>query len=283
MNFYEASGFEQQERDQADEFREAFNRSRNRRSISKSDRRALKDRNQEDYHAANLFSRKLLSRAICDELQSKFCPDPHSLDHNQDVFFVTLLDIRCATDVSPTMPDIEGFKTIMRRGLRGLSYVGMMDVAYYANLAAGVRFTGKQCLFWHVHALVWGITEREMKKHIRRLNRSGQYLAIIDGRKGALSKKVRPGTLPVVTGYILKSPVNAYRVWREDRTDDNGNLLINADGEVLAKFRQRKGRLHHGERIRIFNLLKQVPLTELAISGGEGKPILARAKRHAAL
>ncbi len=283
MNFYEASGFEQQERDRADEFREAFNRSRNKRSISKSDRRALKDRNQEDTHAANLFSRKLFSRAICDELQSTFCSDPNSLDHNQDVFFVTLLDIRCATDVSPAMPDLEYFKAIMRRGLRGLSYVGMMDVAYYANLAAGVRFNSKRCLFWHVHALVWGVTERELKKHIRRLNRSGDYLAIIDGLKGALSKKVRQGTLPVVAGYILKSPANAYRVWREDRFDDDGNPLINADGEILAKFRQRKGRLRHGERVRLFKLLKQVPLTDLAISGGDGKRILARAKRNAAL
>lgn len=283
MNFYEASGFGQQERDQADEFREAFNRSRNKRSISRSDYRALKDRNQEDTHAANLFSRKLFSRAICDELQLKFCSETNSLDHNQDVFFVTLLDIRCATDVSPTMPDLEQFKAIMRRGLRGLSYVGMMDVAYYANLAAGTRLNGKRCLFWHVHALVWGVTEREMKKHIRRLNRSGQYLAIIDGLKGALSKKVRQGTLPFVAGYILKSPANAYRVWRKDRFDDDGNPLINADGEILAKFRQRKGHLRPGERVRLFKILRQVPLTDLAISGGEGKLILARAKRNAAL
>lgn len=283
MNFYEASGYEKQERDQAYEYREAFNRSKNRRSVSKSDYRALKDRNQEDSHAANLFSRKLLSRAICDALESQFCSDPNSLNHNQDVFFVTLLDIRCATDISPTIPDIEGFKTIMRRGLRGLSYVGMMDVAYYVNLAAGVRFTGKRCLFWHVHALVWGVTEREMKKHVRRLNRSGEFLAIASGRKGALSKKIRQGTLPLVAGYILKSPANAYRVWRKDRFCDDGKPLLNADGEILAKFKQRKGPLRHGERVRIFNLLKQVPLTELAISGGEGKPILARAKRNADL
>lgn len=283
MNFYQASGYEQQERDQADEYREAFKRSRNRRSISKSDRRALKDRNQEDSHAANLFSRKLLSRAICNELQLKFCSNPNSLDHNQDVFFVTLLDIRCATDVSPTMPDVEQFKTIMRRGLRGLSYVGMMDVAYYVNLAAGVRFTGKRCLFWHVHALVWDVTERDMKKHVRRLNRSNEFLAIASGLKGALSKKIRQGTLPFVAGYILKSPANAYRVWRKDRFGDDGEPLLNADGEILAKFKQRKADLRHGERVRIFKLLKQVPLTELAISGGDGKPILARAKRKAAL
>jgi hypothetical protein len=181
------------------------------------------------------------------------------------------------------MPDLEQFKAIMRRGLRGLSYVGMMDVAFYANLAAGVRFNGKRCLFWHVHALVWGVTEREMKKHIRRLNRSGQYLAIADGLKGALSKKVRRGTLPVVASYILKSPANAYRVWRKDRFDDDGNPLLNADGEILAKFKQRKGQLRHGERVRLFKLLKQVPLTELAISGGEGRAILARAKRNADL
>jgi hypothetical protein len=224
-----------------------------------------------------------LSRAICDQLQSTFCSDPNSLDHNKDVFFVTLLDIQCATDVSPTMPDLEQFKAIMRRGLRGLSYLGLMDVAFYVNLAAGVRFSGKRCMFWHVHALVWGVTEGEMKKHVRRLNRSGQYLAIIDGLKGALSKKVRQGTLPVVAGYILKSPANAYRVWREDRYDDDGNLLINADGEVLARFRQRKGHLSPGERVRLFKILNQVPLADLAISGGEGKPILARAKRNAAL
>lgn len=283
MNFYEASGCEAREREQAVELKEAFNRSRNWRSVSRSDRRALKDRNHEDSYAANRYSRTVFSRAICDELQSKFCSDPQTLDHDQDVFFLTLLDIRCATDLSPVVPDLRQFKAIMRRGLRGLSYVGMMDVAYYANLAAGVRFNGKRCLFWHLHALVWGVTEREMKRHIRLLNRSGEYLAIIDGLKGVLSKKVKSGTLPIVAGYVLKSPANAYRVWRKDRFDDDGNSLVNADGEILAKFGQKKSKLRHGERVRLFKLLKQVPMTDLAISGGEGKTILARAKRSAAL
>jgi hypothetical protein len=169
-------------------------------------------------------------------------------------------------------PDLDKLKRHIRRGLRGLTYFGMIDVAHYSNLAAGVNFTAKKCLYWHFHAVVWGISEAAMKAHVRKLNKSRFFVPIADGFKGILVKRIRQGTLPKVVQYTLKSPVNAYRVWKYEDVD--------TDGVVLPKFNQRKSTLRPSERIRLFNILKRMQLTDLMMSGGEARTVLAAVKRR---
>jgi len=280
MSFFELSGIKQQEIDQAEATVEAFNVSRNSKAISGSDYKSLRIGNKEEHHSANTHSRLIFSESLCEELGASLCSDQVRCLQNKDVFFVTLLDVRCATQPR-AIPDLKRYKSILRRGLRGMSYVGMMDVAFYVNLVAGSNFRhGKRCFFWHLHAMVWGITLDEMKKRIHQINRSGEMRAIIRGLKGAHAKRVRTGDLPKVAAYILKSPTNAYRVSRKDRFDKDGKPMTNEDGEVVAQFRQKKAQLRHGERVNLFNVRKQLLLTDLVLSGGEGCRITARAKRE---
>ncbi len=73
--------------------------------------------------------------------------------------------------------------------------------------------------------------------------------------------------------YMLKSPKNAYRIYKTER--------ITADGECVGCFRQRKSKLRHGDRITLFHLMKDIYLDELAVAGGEGTAMLRRIKRAA--
>jgi hypothetical protein len=57
--------------------------------------------------------------------------------------------------------------------------------------------------------------------------------------------------------------------------------LVNADGEVQAKYFQRKAKLRKGERINLFHAMKHLTLDQLAVAGGEGCKLLANAKRIA--
>jgi hypothetical protein len=61
----------------------------------------------------------------------------------------------------------------------------------------------------------------------------------------------------------------------------NGELLVTPDGEVKARFVQRKSKLRKGQRISLFHAMKGLHLDRMAVAGGEGVPMLARAKRIA--
>lgn len=256
---------------------EAFETHRSGQKLTRRDLALLKPNQSAAMGAMNRASRVLWGKALCQMLSEKFRYCEKDETHVGSVYFVTLADIRCATQVSSSDVSMAFIKRRLRLGLRGTSYIGMIEPAFYVNLQAGVRFNGKRCLYWHTHALVWGIKPREIKERVQEMN-SGQYLGIAAGLKGAHRKKVRQGDLPRVVGYILKPPMNGYRVSRRDLERD-GMPLIDQYGEIQARFIQGKARLRPGQRVELFHVMKNMRLDELCIAGGQGVPMLARAKR----
>jgi hypothetical protein len=79
---------------------------------------------------------------------------------------------------------------------------------------------------------------------------------------------------------MLKSPWSAYRVTKY-RADKDGNMHRGAHGEERPFYLQGKSKLRPGERITLFHTLKPFYLDKLAVSGVQGAPLLARAKRFA--
>ena len=279
MSFFNQSGIERLERRNNRELKVAFETARNRKLLGRFDRTRLAPSERMSLCAVNAYSRIWWGKIVCEQISRHLCPE-NGIDHLQTVHFVTLLDVRCATPVSET-PNLALIRKSLRRGLRGVSHWGVIEPAYYTNLQVGTRIQGKRCMFWHLHAIVWGISVKKMRKLICKLEASGLYLAIADRFKGALSRRVKPGDLPKVTGYTLKSPCNAYRVSRMDMMAPDGSPVVNGDGEIQARFFQRKTKLRPGEQIRLFLAMKNLRLDRLSFAGGEGTKLLAEAKRIA--
>jgi hypothetical protein len=185
---------------------------------------------------------------------------------------VTLCDRRCCTSHQEKNIDLPGFIRRLRRGLRGLSYLGMIEPAYYVNVCEGARIHGKRMVSWHVHLLTWGISPKGMKKRINGLNKRGDLLPIADGLAAAHQKRISKGKLASKVAYILKAPRKAYRLYKYEQ--------VTADGEIILRFKQKKDDLRPGERLTLFRLLKDMNLDHLALGGGEGAEILRRVKRR---
>lgn len=170
--------------------------------------------------------------------------------------------------------DIARFKQQLREGLNGLSYLGMIEPAYYVNLVRGASFPMKQGVFWHSHLICWGESREEIKQRFEDMNcLPDTYRPIVPGLAGADFRVIRKDGLPAVFRYLLKAPVNAYRVYRTKSPTP--------DGSLVARFQQRKQPLRPGERVTLFHLLKDLYLDQLAMAGGEGAEMLRRAKRRA--
>jgi hypothetical protein len=267
------------ERQNASRLNHALLVARNRNSVSRSDKLLVKYRERGSLLAVNRHSRVIWGKAVCEQLE-KFCCSPDTTDHNQPIYWVTLVDINCAVSVGANNVDIDSIKKRLRSGLSGRHYLGAVEPAYYVNLQHG-RFSEPRCMFWHLHALVWEISREALSALVRELEASGRYLAIAEGFKGAYAEKIKQGELPKVVGYMLKSPSWAYRLSRLEEKGPDGIVQTDINGQVLTFYMQGKSKLRPGERITLFHTMKNRYLDKLAVAGGDGVGLLARAKRRA--
>lgn len=283
MAFYNNTRIEYWQSVEQSALRRAFQESRKRHTLSRGDRELPTGRFRHDLLAVNSFSRRIWGRAISNELSRFFCDGGDGTTHDRDVYFVSLMDITCARSPRDqlTEADLEVIKNRLRYGLREFSYFGMVEPAYYVNLQHGVRYNGKRCMFWHLHALVWGVARKELKNRLRKLVKAGHYAAIADGLDATHTRKIKQGRLPRNVAYILKSPCKTYRLSVRDRKDELGRPVTDADGVVLQQFKQGKANLRHGDRIVLFRAMKHLHLDRLAVAGGDGAQLLKTAKRVA--
>jgi hypothetical protein len=267
------------ERQNASRLNRALDHARNRDTVSRSDKLLIQHREGGSLLAVNRYSRVIWGKAVCEQLENFFC-SPDKTDHNQTIYWVTFVDINCAMSVGATTVDLESIKKRLRPGLVGRHYLGVVEPAYYVNLQHG-RFAEPRCMFWHLHALVWGTGRKNLSALLRELEASGRYVAIAEGFDGVRAKKIKQGDLPTVVGYMLKSPCSAYRLSRLEEKGPDGEIQTDINGKALTSYMQGKSELRPGECITLFRAMKGLYLDKLAVAGGDGVGLLARVKRRA--
>jgi hypothetical protein len=273
MCVFELSEISKQESRLANLLERAVQTARNGHTISQADWKLTGADVGHQLYAVNETGRVAWGKAICLEVESHFDIDYEHLHPDEPVYLLTLVDLACSTAPDAATVDIKFIKAQLRHGLNGLSYVGMIEPAYYVNIAKGTYVPTKTLVSWHLHAVTWGKSKDEMKAFIARLNKMTDWYRPIAGNfDGADGRVIRKNELPETLAYILKSPTNSYRIANWYR--------VAKDGERVYGFKQNKGLLRPGERVTLFHLMKNMRLDELAMAGGEGARLLRRAKRR---
>jgi hypothetical protein len=282
MSLFSKSGLRNQERLSYKELELAFEKSRKKHTITQQDRKLTDPRSVLDLCCVNYFARIRWSKAFCKEFAMFFHLNNQNNYPDQPLFFVTLTDVFCTTDHDAPWVDIYKFKRKLQSGLKDLHYLGMVEPGLYVNVCPGTRWSNKKAVSWHLHAICWGESRVEMKQRFCRLNRDGWYLSILDSQRGADQKEILDSRLPNNRDrtfladklrYLLKSPKNAYHIYRTER--------VTSDGECVPCLRQKKSELRKGDRITLFHLMKGLHFPELAAAGGEGTDMMRRIKRRA--
>jgi hypothetical protein len=281
MTFFEATGIERWQIETEAKLKLAFRDTRKRNSVTRRVTDLLKQNPRVWHLAVNRHARMRFSRAISEQIASRFCDGGNGYDHSEDIYLVTLADRSCVRSSISRLEenDLSGIKDKLRYGLRGFSYFGMVEPAFYVNHRAEPRFGKGRSISWHLHALVWGVSLKELRRRLKKMRLAGRYVAVFDGQRPTHSKRIKQGTLPRTVAYILKSPSLGYRVSVADRGRPHGITMCDQHGEVLRIFRQTKAVLRHAERIELFHVMKHLDLEALSIAGGEGRPLLDRVKR----
>jgi hypothetical protein len=272
MWFFRQTGLRQQELATGSKLRSAIEETRNLSLFQRSYYLQLINANPRYPNSVNPKARIRWGEMVCEGFSDHFDLGSDKPEPDQRIFLVTLCDRRCCTSHEAKDIPIARFIRILRRGLRGLSYLGMIEPAYYVNVCEGARIHGKRMVSWHVHLLAWGESRKIMKRRVERLNRD-ILLPIADGLAAAHQKRISKGKLASKIAYVLKAPKKAYRLFKYEQ--------ITPDGEILLRFKQKKDDLRPGERLTLFRLMQDLYLDQLAVAGGEGADILRRVKRQA--
>jgi hypothetical protein len=284
MLLFSESGLLKQERTSYSELRRAFKKTRLRPRVSCKERKPVKTTPKQYLGSVNFKARIRWSKAFCREFSDFFHLNQDRRYPHQALFFVTLTDISCITDHKAQAVDVFAFKRRLQVGMKGLSYLGMMEPALYVNVAPGTRWSNKKAVSWHLHLICWGESRDQMKERIGRLNASGKYLGIMHSQYGAHQKEIPDACLPSNKDrtfladkfrYVLKSPRKVYRICKFE--------TISEDGEVVPGFRQFKSEPKPGDRVTLFRLMKNLTLDQLAVAGGDGTAVMRRIKRRAVL
>jgi hypothetical protein len=276
MEFFRHTGLARQERTSRWALSDALQTARNRQCVKGL--QVLDQPEAKFLYAVNGFARIKWGKALCDEFERHFDLLRRSYP-SQPLFWITLVDVECRTSPGQLLSDVDVFRRRLTGSLRGLSYIGMIEPAYYVNICSGTNCSLKRGIFWHFHAICWGESGAQMKTRFDAINRRPDYLypiapgldaadwrpipdrLLADGSRTYLQDKSR---------YMLKSPQKAYRIYQ----------IKNSDGQSVG-FQQKKDKLRPGERITLFNVMQSLFLDRMAAGGGEGTEILRRAKRVA--
>lgn len=271
MTLFEHSGAAAAEQLATAELLEAFETSRKRHLIYADDEDLVLADDGANLSAVCHSGRLCWAYFLCSELASHFDYDVRERTINQPVFLFTLVDVSCARSSEELQVHLDPIIRCLRKGLRDRNYIGVIEPGLYSHVnTPGANLKQSKCISWHLHALVWGMTRKNAKQLVAKLNGSRRYTPVSPGQVGAHQRQVREHELARAVGYLLKPPKTAYRLGR--RTE------AAASGE--QRHIQYRSKLRPGERLTLYLQLRHLSLPDLWIAEGEGKAVLGRVKRR---
>lgn len=214
--------------------------------------------------AINFYARIAFSEAFTAGFE-----DHCATNDVKEVFFVTVVQQGQAFPVrEATEFDITGCKNSMTDLLNDLDFIGVVEGAYYYTAPFAQRKEPQ--VSWHSHALVWGVSRREIAERVRAANE--RMIAFVPGYKAAHVRRISPATALSYCRYMTKNIVKEYTAYPKKRETIDG-----ATGEIIAqpsgKWRNRKREIRHSGFLRAFPVFENKTLKQVTFAGGKGKPL----------
>ena len=186
------------------------------------------------------------------------------------MFLVTVADKSHVTTDQPQQINVKRIKRKLGAGLRGLSYIGMIEPGYYNVIYDEIGKPRKNVVSWHGHFLVWGVTEEQLAKHLAKIK--SRFTPIMRGLCAVHKKIIPPDQFGYKLWYVLKSPCKEYSIGKRRECDEKTGA---------TKFKQNARQIRPGNRVKLLYLMQGMYLDQLALAGNEGRELLRRIKYEA--
>jgi hypothetical protein len=220
--------------------------------------------------AVNPKARLKWGRAFIDEIFKFFHITANDHGPGNPVFLITIADKSHLTTDQPQPINLARIKRKLGSGLKGLSYIGMIEPGYYNIIFDEFGEQQKNVVSWHGHFLVWGITKHLLAKHLERIK--ARFAPVMPGLCAVHKKEIEPDQFGYKLWYIVKSPCKEYSIGKRLRRDRKSRVKI---------FKQNSRPIRPGHRVKLFHLMRDMYLDKLAMAGGEGRELLRQIRYEA--
>lgn len=201
------------------------------------------------------------------------------LDDTVPLAFVTLASKRFAfAERDAAAFDVKPLMRWTREVLAGLNFVGMVEAALYTNVGAILGGPDRVVSF-HTHAVVWGATAADLDALIMAVN--ADESALVPGISPGHWRPLRRAEVSGQVIYMSKNSLSDHRIYAK-----RSEVIDEETGEITAPttgaFRQKKDPLRPADAVRMFRVMRDRHIDQLAFAGGDGAAVLT-AIRHEAL
>jgi hypothetical protein len=189
-------------------------------------------------------------------------------DEGPDVpmFLVTIADKAHLLSAQSAKVNFGSIRRKLSGALQGLTYVGMIEPAYFNAIYDESGRKIKDVVSWHGHFLVWDIDRKGLHQWRRKIQ--ARIEPVCADRCAVHIKEVTPNRFGHIVWYVNKSPRTEYSIGRRSVTDQIGRPRYKANSRPLRP----------GHRVQLFRMMRGVTLPELAMAGGDGRKLLPRIK-----
>ena len=185
-------------------------------------------------------------------------------------FLVTIADKSHLTTDQPRQINLTRIKRKIGAGLKGLSYIGMIEPGYYNVIYDELGNKRKNVVSWHGHFLVWGVTEERLAKHLAKTK--PRFTPMMPGLCAVHKKIIFRDQFGCKLWYILKSPCKEYSIGQRRKHDKETGAV---------RFKQNSRKIRPGTRVKLFHLMREMYADQLAMGGDEGSELLRQIKYEA--
>lgn len=177
----------------------------------------------------------------------------HADFEGNQIYMVTIIHEPWHTNDISWEIDINAIKRRLWRRLNGLSFIGMIEFAYFQNVA----HKGAKLIAPHFQGLFWGSLSRARYRRLRQGFAGG-----VHGSVGVYRRKVTH--LSGAIDYSIKQPSYGYRI-----------AMFGS-----RKFRHFSTKLWLTQHYSLVEHLGDYRFQDLTVAGGQGAEILRAAKRY---
>jgi hypothetical protein len=220
--------------------------------------------------AVNIKARMKWGRVFIEKIFKLF--DIADTEHGprNPIRLVTIADKSHLTTDQPQKINLQRMKRKLGSGLKGLSYIGMIEPGYYNTIYNQAGETQKNVVSWHGHFLVWGVTKTQLTRQLKRIK--PRFTPIMPGLCAVHQKTIKPDQFGYKLWYINKAPCKEYSIGKRLRRDPKSGA---------ARFKQNSRPIRPGHRVKLFHLMRDMYLDKLAMAGGEVRELLRHIKYEA--
>ncbi|MBX9459500.1 MAG: hypothetical protein KL863_27655 [Rhizobium sp.] len=249
---------------------------RGREKLNDEARENLRDRSAKSLKATNPRARIAFVEALDREL-SQYFDQGESPDK---LFWVTITPRAWACPhIIADQFDNRNARRDLISLLQGLSYVGMIDAAFYGNKTASAwdrstnGYVHSQIMSFHAHLLVWGrdVTYMEGLRDAHNLF----VPSLFPGHDSFFFRAITPSKAREKAFYMAKAPLKEMRIQKKTAPVEIANSETGEFFEMpRPRVRSRKGGLRQGDACKIHNALSRFSIPDFALAHGAGRRIM---------